>query len=242
MLTNPFVNPSAGPGGFKPSIRIDAVRGRWICIDPTGPGEPRNPVPVPVGTHLILDAGMILFGAVVFTPKFKELLAPLGAKEPVLPANAENEGWQAATRTQCLVEGFGLRALLITGTIALNAMSQIHQLFTYRREAQEGRLAVYRIREFVPVTVSYGVFHAPVLELIDFVDRNIEIFGPRITPPPPPILGGSIPPKQLRSTGNGAAPQVAANDPEPPAANDPAPPEADPFAAYRPVGGGKKPY
>jgi hypothetical protein len=244
---NPFNNPNAGPGAFKPQFRPSSKLKRFVCVDPTRAGEQRNQYPVPLNTRFIWDTRVIFHGfARMVKGHYAETLAPLGMPEPELPSNADPAEWQPVAKSQVWVDAFderpgSLRQMSITGIIAMNAMAATYKLFGFHKEAQQGQLGVFAVHEFTDVETSYGIFGAPMLELVGFADRDDNLFGPPLIPPPSPILGTSyVAPPQLASSGD--------NDNTPPPAPVRATPETkpvdDPLRRFRPVpaGTGRRPY
>ena len=159
--------------------------------------------------------------------------------------------------SQVWLEGFkdhppALRVLSISGELSLNAMSTTYKNLTYKKEAQAGQIPIARICECVPYENSYGRFGIPVVEIIDFIDRDDDRFGRPIIRPPLPILGSSYAEPAKLPPGNDNGPEVKidippatkdsppvpepAKPPSPPAVND------DLFARYRPAGAGQRPY
>src|SRR6516162_9147763 len=104
LFANPFTTPGATPGGFKPALRIDAKNGKLLAIDPGGSSGDRSQYEIPIGSRMIIDHGCIFAGAVKFSPKFAELLVPLGAPEPQLPPGEDLVDWQTAVRLQSYVD------------------------------------------------------------------------------------------------------------------------------------------
>jgi hypothetical protein len=242
MSDNAFTSLASGVvrvGGRK-SIRPAAKERQFRCYDPSGrPGDPRDEFALPVGHHLIWDIRCLADGrARMKKGAYAEWVSPLGQPEPPLPPGVDPSELQPITVSQAWVDGLpdrpaALRRMSISGVICLNAMATLYQMAGYKREAQEGLLPVLEIHPFQDVETSYGVFGAPVMEIIGWIERNTDIFGPANIAAPVPVIGGSQP-----------APQI-----EPPAA-DPQPAEPvpvtaasakDPLAKFRPVPG-KKPY
>jgi hypothetical protein len=191
---------------------------------------------VPVETRLALDFGAIWHGIEQFQPKYRSHFAPLGAP---LPATAEGETWTPSVRMQAWVDGDGtLRILRVRGRIHLNRFKTLFQLFGYRPEAQDGKIPLYVFKGFEDISTDFGVYGGILLEFVDAIDRDETFFGPRITPPPPPILPSGprvpvLPPAAVTPDG-----PVSPTEPtvyELRASSPAEAPVRTPFSVYRPV-------
>ncbi|MFL5255182.1 MAG: hypothetical protein ACJ8AI_20260 [Rhodopila sp.] len=211
--------------------------------DPGPAGSARIDVPVPNGTCIVWDTRTVWAGqARLIKGRYGEQLAPLGAPEPALPPGSDPNEWQPITVSQAWLGSFGehpaaLRRMTLTGRIVMNAMASLYHILGYCNEIQLGQLAVLEIHEFHDVETAYGVFGAPVLEVVGFVDRDEDLFGPPLIAAPSPILGTAP-----------AAPQqisAPAASPEPPVVETVKPPASDPLVRFRPAaskGGSRTPY
>jgi hypothetical protein len=238
MIRGPLTKWNAGTGHFSGEIPSAHL------------GDPPKTAIVANDSLVTWDFGHLLNCLVVFKPKFLEVAVPMGCGTPQIPPGQEDLPWQAATRTQLLFDGtLGLRSVIFTSVIALNSLASIWQQATFSAEVQAGKIGIYLIRKPNAVPTDFGTYHGPLLEIVDYIERDPAMFGPRLTPPPPPILTGSGTPLKL-TNGNGAAVAAVppANDSAP---HDPAPsvttPVAAPavndlFARYRPAGAGRRPY
>jgi hypothetical protein len=248
LTRNPFADPAASSGVFRPQLKPAPKENCFVCVDP-GPGDD---YPVPTGTCFIWDTLSIMTG--IHRPvkgRYAKLLIPLGAPDPEPPRDGGDPNeWKIITESQVWLGGFdgrppSLRVLSVTGELALNALSGLYRNLTYKREMQAGMIPVIRICDCAPYENSYGRFGIPVVEPFDFIVRDDDMFDMAIIRPPLPILGGPAAPPKLSNDNGGAAVNPPANDPvAAPAAVPPAAPAAsdDPLARYRPAGSGRKPY
>ena len=259
MKLNPFDDQAAGPGTFNPQFAPKAQRKSFVITDPTPRGQPRLDIPVPPGVRFVWDNLSLRAGYMRFKGGYAEVFQPLGT--PVeLPVGANEDDWQPATKSLVLLEAFGeyptsLRELTITGDICLRAMNTAFKLFGYNEAAQKGQIGIFKIHEFTDAPTAYGIYGAPRIELVDFIDRD-EDFGPALIAPPVPLLGrssGAVPPQiEKPKSDSGSSPPPppsAASPPKPPPAINPfKPPEPKPSAdqgsRFRPVPSGdrRKPF
>jgi hypothetical protein len=102
-----------------------------------------------------------------------------------------------------------LLSQLVPSIIVINALKALFDQFGYRGEAQQGLLAVYAQRASRQITMASRpgeVFYAPVLEIVDWMERDIGVFGPRQVAAPVPILASEhVVPAALAANSNGAA-------------------------------------
>jgi hypothetical protein len=228
---NPFLDPNA-TRIFQPQLRPAPKRFGFVAVDPTDPGEPRSELLVTPGTKLIWDILSIQTG--FFRPiagRYAEALSPLHLPDPPLPSGADPTEWKPLTKSLCWLDAFngcpaGLRELSISGQISLNAMASLYRLLSFRSEIQSGELPVLEIRPCQAYENSYGKFGIPMLEPVGSVPRDENLFGPILTPPPPPIIGSQRPAPPLPSADDKPGPK-------------PEKPMHDPLASLKPA---RKPY
>jgi hypothetical protein len=248
-FVNPFTNPNAS-GGFRPQLKVAARLKCFVIVNPTRAGEARVEHPVPTGTNFIWDTLWIETGfARPVKGRYAETLVPLGFPDPPLPPNSDPAEWVPMTKSQVWLDGFeghpaALRVLSLTGIIAMNAMAGLLKQLSFRQEIQRGQLPVLRIAGFEDVETVNGIFGAPILELIGFVKRNEDTFGPPLIAPPAPMLCASHAAPQIPSPSNDGSTPSTASAPSvpqvpPPAASAPVVPQVpDPLARFRPAPAG----
>jgi hypothetical protein len=214
--------------------KVDNVRGALLCSAAT-PGQPRQWQTAPVGTRLVIDWGMRFYGGISFSPTVVEHVVLDGMPAPEIPADGRD--YQPIIKLPVLIEDRGLFMGSFTGKISQNRVRPLLQLFNLCPEAQKGLLQEYVLHPFEPIVLEKGTFYALVLQPEGWIERDPDLFGPRLIPPPPPFVSGPAPIPKL-SSGNGSAAAPAANDPV-----SPAPPAAnDRLSRYQPAGVNRKPY
>lgn len=246
---NPFTNPdSAGP--FRDAMRYASKQGMFVTVSRTQQGFVEKPVPV--GTRFVLNNLHTQTGFVrMVKGRYARRLVPLGQPEPELPPGDDLAEWQPTTVMMVWLDATpdapaGIRELSLTGIISLNAFANTFKMLAYKREIQAGMLPVLEVHPSYDVETSYGVFGAPVVEVVGFIDYDEATFGAPICKPPPPILAGGAAAPRLSNDNGSAGTDIgveAANTPVPTAAMTPAPkPANDPLARFRPAGAGKTAY
>jgi hypothetical protein len=169
----------------------------------------------------VLDFGGAERGFMLYKPYDDSHLAALH-----LPVQAQpGSDYVFVARVPVFLQQFGLAQWTIGGSIAQNTVIDIYRQFQYAREAAEGKLQVCRLRPSRQIAIASrnGELHyAPVLEIIGWVEREEGKFGPRIVPPPLPILPAAAAAAPLPAPETAAAPpQPAIASPTgPAAAND----------------------
>jgi hypothetical protein len=239
-LDNPWDDLDSPADSSTPKADINTRDGKLLVTDPGSGGRGFVATEVPTDTMIAVDFGWIMLGSEQFQPRYRSHFAPLGAPAPQLPGG---EIWAPSTRIQVWVNGHGgLRVLRVRGRIHLGRFKTLYQLFGYRPEAQTGKIPVYQFNGFEDISTDYGIYKAILLEQVDYIERDEEFFGPRLIPPPSPILvsGPRMPmlppatsaeqPPERPST-----PQSAVSQTPTPPAEAPAQSERSPFAAFKPI-------
>jgi hypothetical protein len=247
-----FDNPFEGSGSSAlPLAKIDSIRGALLCSMAV-PGQPRQWESIVIGTRVVLDWGVRFYGGISFSPTVTERVVLDGQPPPEIPQDGRE--WQLVIKLPMLIEGRGLFMGSYTGKISQNRVRALRQLFDLCPEAQRGLLQEYVLRGFDQVPLDKGTFYGFVLQPDGWIERDIDTFGPRLIPPPPPMVASPAVSPRLSGSNGGAV----ANAPIPVAANDPSPPSREsqspaptpvandtgPLARYRPApsGAGRKPY
>jgi len=224
--------------GVPPRLQFSDLSGGYTYVTSTQSADGKfvaKHTPVPFGTMLVLDFGGAERGWLQFRPFNDSHLVPLHHDVPAQP-----EGdYTLVVRVPVLLQQFGLAQWTLGGTIAQNAVFSIYATFEHAREAAEGKILVCRLRPSrqIPIASRSGELHyAPVLEPCGWVERDEGRFGPRIVPPPLPLLPAAAAAPPLPAETVAATPQFAIASPAM-AAND-----DDLFAGMTPVGAERPPF
>jgi hypothetical protein len=245
-------HPAFGGGSgvmLQDQVTWDARKGRFYCFDPTvrpSDGSPAGRRYLDLGLHWALDIGHHLAGAIAFKPRVLEVKVPYGAPPPALPPGTETYEWQMAEWMQVLIEGIGRRRMRITGTGFLNVITGLIQYWGFIKEVQEGKIPSGISHEPTPFSTDYGDYFAPVWETTEYLDRDVDVLGPRIVPPPPPFISGGPSAQSLPPPANDPVPEPVklpepkAAEPEVKVAQPETSASTDPLERYRPSG--RKPF
>jgi hypothetical protein len=260
-----FHNPQRYSGRLGDSInrlQFGALTGQYTIVSVTDGAK--NVTTLPGSAQLVYDWGALELGLVRFSPPpYAEHFVYYGQS---LEMPADTTGFQDAIRVPVLVQKLGLMSQMVPSILVINALKALYDSFGYQTKAQEELLAVYAQRSPRRVTMASrpgDVFYAPVLEIVDWMERDSNVFGPRRVRAPLPILPpGGAAPLQVADTTNQSPPPAAALPavPKPtppplqsipataapvPAAEDPPFDGGTPISApsdgtYRPVGTGRR--
>lgn len=216
--SNPFLSNSSGPTSRGSAVRWDAKTGTFAAFENgLGMGE------IAPGSGIVIDTGAYEVGAVAFNSdtfgKYKEFMFPRGEAMNI----PDHPDLKAATKLPVVVEGLddNKRVWLVTGQILLNATSDAVRLASFKREACEGQIPMYRYTGSKTISTNYGDFFAPILQLVGFVERDEAFWGPRTVAPPTAMLSAAEAARKIEQAALAPAPQpvvspVAAAEPEPP--------------------------
>ena len=240
-LDNPFDDLNSTEDSFLPRVDILTKEGRLVAVDAGGTSITN----IKNGTLIALDTGHGVLAREQFKPRYRIVSVPIGTQLPPPPPGEE---WSPTTRFQVKFDGLdGVRLIRLRGQIQLRRFKAAVQLFHYRPEAAEGKIPLFKFLGFDEVSTDYGVYRGILLEYVGAIDRDEDVFGPRIVPPPPPILPAGPQLRMLPPTS--AAVEVPTDSAEPEAVSQkpvveekpeaapskPAAPEADLFSAFRPI-------
>ncbi len=205
-------------GEFTPRIEYNAKSGRMSQVDRTADGTGTIKVDVTASLPVFaFDLATIEIGWANFqsgtAPSL--VMVPYGQAMPARPDNNHKAGFSAKVWNGHEPIAREFRA---TAGATVNAVEELWDKLTAMPEAARGMVPVIRLAGVVPITGRNGTNYAPQFQLVQWIDRDESVFGPRTVAAP------------------GAAPIVAAPiaDPaRPPAWN--ATPPAAPVAAVWPV-------
>jgi hypothetical protein len=169
-----------------PWVKFDSENDGW-GINLLGSGDAKSLTPIPLGTNVIFDWLCLRRGPIQWTPRDLQYLVPYGFPIPDLPAATYKDGISVPV----LFEGFPLAKLTNTGAYANNSLFNMHQAYTFAAEAQLGQLPIYATEESEKVwNAGYNQYYFKLrLRLTgEWVDRDLEVFGPALIRPPAPML------------------------------------------------------
>ena len=203
MATSAFFDPRGSQAGRPPPPRFqfDGRSGNYSYVigvrDPSiGRFVPQHTA-VPFGSKVILDFGSIEGGWLNWQPFDDSKLVPLpyDVPEAIRAVGASpGHGFSLVARLSVLLQQHGLAQMTCGGVILQNAVKRLRTIYHHAAEASQNMLPVVELRPSRQIALASrnGELHAaPELEIVAWVPRDDNVFGPRIVPPPVPILTGA---------------------------------------------------
>jgi hypothetical protein len=179
--------------GIPPRLQFNGLTGGYVYVTSTRAEDGKfltKHQTVQFGSMLVLDFGGAERGWLQFRPYDDSHLAPM--HHPV-PAQPEGD-YAFVARIPVFLQTFALAQWTLGGIIAQERVFGVYRVFQSAREASEGRLPVCRLQPSQQIAIASrnGELHpAPVLEIVGWVERDEGKFGPRIVPPPLPLLSAA---------------------------------------------------
>lgn len=173
-------------GSFLPLIKFDARSGRLTLVEKNANGVDWDETDItrqqPV---MAVDFGSIEVGWLQYSKPPVFLLVPLGDPMPAKPDGDFKQGFRLKLAGKALS---GVRELSTTSKTVITAIDKLHSAFERAPEAAEGKIPVVKFvdSEAAKIKTPQGTltFYAPVFEVVQWVDRNADMLGPRTVPPP----------------------------------------------------------
>ena len=203
MAISAFFDPRGSLAGRPPPPRFqfDGRSGSYSYVtgvrDPSiGRFVPQHTA-VPFGSKVILDFGSIEGGWLNWQPFDNSKLVPLpyDVPEAIRAVGASpGHGFSLVARLSVLLQQHGLAQMTCGGVILQNAVKRLRTIYHHAAEASQNMLPVVELRPSRQIALASrnGELHAaPELEIVAWVPRDDNVFGPRIVPPPVPILTGA---------------------------------------------------
>jgi hypothetical protein len=177
---------TAAASANLPQLQYKAELGTHLWVPPGGTAD--FGITVPVGRQLIFDFACFFEGEVCYRPKFDDSRMRLRGSD--IPPFSGEDGYQGAIKLNVMVQRHGLCTLLSTSESVYRAVNLHYDMYLIAAEAQGGQLPVLRIEEARAFNTKYrpDPLFAPCYRLIGWVHRDADVFGPRLIPPPKPIL------------------------------------------------------
>ncbi len=178
-------------GEFSPRIEFNSKSGRMNRVDRTADGSDIIRVDLTMTQPVLaFDLGTIEIGWIKFQngapPTF--LVVPYGQPMPQRPEHGYKAGFRAKVWEG--VPGTVAREFSATAGATVKAIEVMHDLLTTNPEAAAGKVPVIRLVNVEPIASQRGTNYAPVFNLLQWIDRNEAVFGPRTVAAPggAPIL------------------------------------------------------
>ena len=186
-------------GTFAPRIDFNAKSGRVTSVERTADGNGIIKCDITMSQPVYaFDSGSVEVGWANFqsgmSPSF--VMVPFGQTMPARPDRDHKAGfrskvWNGQTDTA--------REFSATAGVTVTAIEALWDLVSAAPEAAAGKIPVIRFANVTPVTSGRGVNYAPVFDLVQWVDRDERVFGPRTVAAPgqPAIVAPVAPPVAL---------------------------------------------
>lgn len=167
-------------GEFSPRLQYNAASGRFTRVDKTsdGTGIIRAEFAMNTPPTFALDIGSLEIGWLAFqTGAVSIIVVPFGQPMPQRPDRNHKAGFRAR-----VCEGPGRPSLEFSANagVTVNAVEALWDQLTATPEAASGKVPVVKVVN----TVSVGKYYAPVFELVQWIDRDAAVFGPRTVASP----------------------------------------------------------
>lgn len=181
-------------GEFSPRYQYDGKAGRLSKVDRSADGASNIKTDVTMtAPPLALDIGSILIGWANFNtggaPSI--VMVPYGQTMPARPDPAHKAGFRAKVwdGRDPVAREFSSNA-----GVTVNAIEALWDLLTAMPEAAAGQVPVIRLVNVEPITSQRGTNYAPVFALVQWIDRDVAVFGPRTVAAPgaAPILAAPV--------------------------------------------------
>jgi hypothetical protein len=169
-----------------PQLQYKALLGQHVVV-PIG-GNADCGTPLPNGLQLIFDFSAYWEGEVAYRPKFDDSRMRLRGTK--LPPFSGDDGFVGGIKIHTMVQRYGLCSLLTTADSMTRVIEVLYDAFIFAAEGQAGQLPVYRIEPPRGFTTRHrpDVIHAPCYSMVGWVGRDADAFGPRLIPPPKPMV------------------------------------------------------
>jgi hypothetical protein len=183
-------------GEFSPRLEYNAKSGRLTRVDRTADGSDVIRIDLTMAPPpFAWDVGSIEVGWINFqagiAPSFA--LVPYGQPMPARPDRNHKAGFRSR-----VWEGPGnvTREFSATAGVTVNAIEAFWDVLTAAPQAAAGQIPVIRLVNVVAITTGKGTNYAPDLSILQWIDRDPAVFGPRTVAAPgsAPIVMVAAPP------------------------------------------------
>jgi hypothetical protein len=171
-------------GVFAPRIEFNAKSGRVTSVERTADGNGIIKVDVTMQQPMVAwDIGSLEVGWANFQSGMSPslIMVPFGQPMPARPDRDHKAGfrskvWNGSTDTA--------REFSATAGVTVGAIEALWDLVSVAPEAATGKIPVIRFANVIPVTTGRGTNYAPVFELVQWIERDERVFGPRTVAAP----------------------------------------------------------
>jgi hypothetical protein len=172
-------------GEFSPRYEFNAKSGRWARVDRTADGTDVIKVDVTMDQPMFAwDIGTIEIGWINWqsgrAPNF--VMVNYGEDMPARPDRAHKAGFRSKTWDGA--QPPIVREFASTAGVTVAAIESLWDEITATPEAAAGQVPVLRAVNVLPITSPKGTNYAPVFNVLQWIDRDESVFGPRTVAAP----------------------------------------------------------
>lgn len=185
-----------GEGGqFLPRLAYNAKAGKLFKVDRVQGADGWTSVETDLTMTqptFAADMGSIQVGWIYYSKQgMQSALVPAGHPRPPKPASPgqTDDGKAASFKAgfKLLVAGKaigGLREISGNSIAIVKGMNALHADFEAAPEAAAGKIPVIKMTRTVAEKSEFGTNYAPQFDIVAWVDRPADLFGPRTVPAP----------------------------------------------------------
>jgi hypothetical protein len=202
-------------GVFVPRCEFNAKSGRMTRVDRTADGAGLIRIDCTASLPLFaFDIGSVEIGWANFQAGTAPsvVVVPFGQPMPARPDRNHKAGFRSKI---WLAGEVAAREFQATAGATVNAIEELWDMLVATPEAAAGKVPVIQLAGVVPITGRNGTNYAPQLRLMQWIERDAAIFGPRTVAPPgaapivPPALVAPVAAPAQWQAAPVAAPVVA---------------------------------
>lgn len=212
---------TGGAGGDRtPFIKYDARAGRMFRVDRSEKGGEwvTDSVDVTNGFSFVPDLANTKVGWINFSDQGpQKVLVRLGDTMPARPSGTNAKGKAAFQQAFEILAalpagiGGGIREFASTAGCVIDAVSELHDVFSASPESKTGKLPVVVLESAVPVKSGQSTNYKPVFRITGWIDRPPSLPA---APAQNGFAGASQTPPATGSTQAAPPPPKAAPQPE----------------------------
>lgn len=171
-------------GEFSPRVEFNSKSGRMTRVDRTADGADVIRIDVTMTQPIYAwDIGSIEVGWINFqtgaAPTF--CVVPFGQPMPARPDRAHKAGFRSKVWDG---RDAASREFSSTAGATVNAIEALWDRLTAAPEAAAGQVPVIQLVDVVGVASQRGTNYAPAFKLLQWIDRDARVFGPRTVAAP----------------------------------------------------------
>jgi len=181
-------------GEMQPRLEYNAKAGRAHRVDRTADGTGTIKIDITASLPMFaFDIGSVEIGWANFQAGTAPsvVVVPFGQPMPARPDRNHKAGFRSKI---WLAGEVAAREFQATAGATVNAIEELWDMLVATPEAAAGKVPVIQLAGVVPITGRNGTNYAPQLKLLQWIDRDAAIFGPRTVAAPgaAPIVAPAV--------------------------------------------------